>query len=176
MVMPTLRRRRLEDLQRRGLAPTTQPCDVAAVPPVAHHYRRAADQLSEEERRQDCLVLRKEKTVAARTCRIHLDGSRLFDELTRQRPWPVCDRVRPRHRQTRPVVWSPQAVRALLAVVERPHARMCLTMSSAGGLRRRAGTPRQVSAIDPQRLLVQVRPGKGGQERLVRWPERTLER
>jgi integrase/recombinase XerD len=72
-------------------------------------------------------------------------------------------------------VLSPQAVRSLLALVQRSKARMCLPMISAGGLRLREGTPRQVSDIAPQRLLVRVRPGKGGKDRVVPLAERTLE-
>jgi hypothetical protein len=34
--MTELRRRQLEDLQLRGLAPMTQPCDVDAVKHLAH--------------------------------------------------------------------------------------------------------------------------------------------
>jgi hypothetical protein len=52
MAMTTRRRRMLEDLQRRGLAPKTQPCYVAAVRQLAHHDRRPPDQLRDEERRQ----------------------------------------------------------------------------------------------------------------------------
>ena len=67
---------------------------------------------------------------------------------------------------------SPQAVRSLLALVQRSKARMCLPMIYACGLRLREGTPRQVSDIAPQRLLVRVRQGK---DRVVPLAERTLE-
>jgi integrase/recombinase XerD len=175
MVMTTLRSRMLEDLQLRGLAPKTQQCYVAAVHQLAQHYRRAPDQLSKEELRQYFLFLLNEKKVAESTFRIHLYGIRFFYEFTLQRPWPVFDLVRPRNSQKLPVVLSPQEVRSLLALVERPNARMCLTMIYACGLRLREGTQLQVSDIDPQRMLVQVRQGKGGKDRLVLLPERTLE-
>jgi site-specific recombinase XerD len=42
---------------------------------------------------------------------------------------------------------------------------MCLQMIYACGLRLREGTQLQVSDIDPQRLLVRVRQGKGGKDR-----------
>lgn len=72
MAMTTLRRRMLEDLQLRGLAPKTQPCDVAAVHHLAQHYRRPPDQLSEEELRQYFLYWLNVKKVAESTFRIHL--------------------------------------------------------------------------------------------------------
>ena len=50
--MTSLRHRMLEDLQLRGLAPTTQQCYLDAVRQLAHHYRRPPDQLRDEELRQ----------------------------------------------------------------------------------------------------------------------------
>ena len=70
--MTTLRRRMLEDLPRRGLAPKTQQCYVAAVHQLARHDGRAPDQLSEAELRQYFLCLLHEKKVAESTFRIHL--------------------------------------------------------------------------------------------------------
>jgi integrase/recombinase XerD len=55
--MTALRRRMVEDLQLRDLAPKTQQCYVDAVKQLAQHYRRSPDQLSEEEIRQYFLFL-----------------------------------------------------------------------------------------------------------------------
>jgi integrase/recombinase XerD len=173
--MTSLRRRMLEDLQLRGLAPTTQQCYLDAVRQLAHHYRRSPDQLSDEELRQYFLFLLNEKKVAESTFRIHLYGIRFLYERTLQRPWPVFELIRPRPRQKLPVVLSPQEVRSLLALVQRSKARMCLQMIYACGLRLREGTQLQVSDIDPQRMLVRVRQGQGGKDRLVPLADRTLE-
>ena len=173
--MTTLRRRMLEDLQLRGLAPKTQQCYVAAVRQLAQHYRRPPDQLSDEELRQYFLYLRQEKKVAESTFRIHLYGIRFFYERTLTRPWPVFDLVRPRHPQKLPVVLSLREVRSLLALVANPTARMCLQLIYGCGLRLREGTQLQVSDIDSQRMLVRVRQGKGGKDRFVPLAPRVLE-
>jgi integrase len=165
--MTPLRRRRLEELPLRGLAPTTPPCDLDAVRQLAHPYHRPPDQLSAEERRQDVLSWRQEQQVAESTVRMHLYGIRCFSALTRTRPWPVCDLVRPRNIPKLPIVLSPRAVRDLLALVRHPTAQMCLRLIYACGLRLREGTQRQVSDIDPQRLLGRVRQGPGGKDRFV---------
>jgi hypothetical protein len=85
MAMTALRRRMREDLQLRGLAPTTQQCYLEAVKHLAQYYRRAPDQISEEEIRQYFLYLINEKKVAERTLRLHLSGSQFFYERTRSR-------------------------------------------------------------------------------------------
>jgi hypothetical protein len=163
--MTTLRRRMLEDVPLRGRAPNTQPCDVAAVHHLAPDDRRPPDQLSEAERRQDCRDWLQAQQVAASTCRLHLDGIRGCSELTRKRPWPVCDLVRPRHLHNLPVVCSPREGRERLALVKHPTARMCLRLIDACGLRLREGTPRQLADSASPRLLVLGRPGQGGQDR-----------
>ncbi len=173
--MTTFRRRMLEDLQLRGLAPRTQQCYVEAVKHLTPYYRRAPDQISEDELRQYFLFLINEKQVAESTFRIHLYGIRFFYERTLQRPWPVFDLVRPRHPQKLPVVLSLREVRSLLALVANPTARMCLQLIYACGLRLREGTQLQVLDIDSQRMLVRVRQGKGGKDRFVPLAPRVLE-
>lgn len=126
--MTARRRRMLDDLQLRGLSPRTQPCDLEAVPHLAQHDRRAPDSMSAAELRHDFLSLLTETQVAERTFRLHLSGSRCFYARTRKRPGPVCERIRPRPRHTRPVVLSPQEVRSLLALGQRSNARLCLQM------------------------------------------------
>jgi len=147
------------------LAPKLQQGYVAAVRQLAHDDRRPPDPRSDAELRQYCLYVRHEKQVAERICRIHLYGIRFCYERTLTRPWPVFDLVRPRHPQKLPVVWSPQAVRALLAWVPNPTAQMGLRLIYAWGLRLTEGTQWQVSDIDAQRMLVHVRCGNGGQDR-----------
>jgi integrase/recombinase XerD len=174
MAMTALRRRMLEDLQLRGLAPRTQQCYLEAVKHLTQHYRRAPDQISEEELRQYFLFLINGKKVAESTLRVHLDGIRFFYERTLQRPWPVFDLVRPRKTQKLPVVLSLWEVRSLLALVKNPKARMCLRMIYACGLRLTEGTQLQVSDIDAQRMLVRVHHGKGGKDRFVPLAPRVL--
>jgi integrase/recombinase XerD len=162
-------------LHLRGLAPKTQQGYLDAVKHLAQYYRRSPDQISEEELRPYFLYLINGKQVAESTLRIQLYGIRFFYERTLQRPWPVFELVRPRHRQKLPAVLSPQEVRSLLALVPRSKARMCLQLIYACGLRLRGGTQLRVSDIDPQRMLVRVRQGKGGQDRLVPLAEQALE-
>src|SRR5262245_26822311 len=52
---------------------------------------------------------------------------------------------------------------------------MCLRMIYACGLRLREGTQLQVTDIDPQRMVVRVRQGKGGKDRVVPLAPRVLE-
>ena len=120
------RRRMLEDLQLRGLAPKTQQCYLRP----STNWRTTTDGLpissAKRSSASTLLYWHNEKNVAESTFRIHLYGIRFFYERTLQRPWPVFELIRPRHRQKLPVVLSPQEVRSLLALVEHSKAPMCL--------------------------------------------------
>ena len=173
--MTIFRRRMLEDLQLRGLAPRTQQCYVEAVKHLTPYYRRAPDQISEDELRRYFLFLIHEKQVAEGTFRIHLYGIRFLYERTLKRPWRDFDLVRHRHPQKLPVVLSLREDRSLLALVTNPTARMCLQVIYGCGLRQRERTQVQVSNIDSQRMLVRVCQGKGGNDRCVPLSPRLLE-
>jgi integrase/recombinase XerD len=172
--MTTLRRRMLEDRQRRGLAPRTQPCDVEAVTHLTPYDRRAPEQIGADELRPDCRVRRNDQQVAERTFRMPLDGIRCVSERARQRPWPVFDLGRPRPPHKLPVVLRLQEVRSRLAVVEPPNARLWPPRIDACGLRLTEGTQRQVSDLEARRRLGRGHQGPGGNDRLVPLAPRVL--
>jgi hypothetical protein len=87
--------------------------------------------------------------------------------MTRQRPWPVLTRARPRKSHKLPAVRSPPEVRPRLARGDCPNARLCRQRLDAGGRRLTEGTPLQVSDIDAHRMLVRVPQGTGGHDRCV---------
>lgn len=173
--MTALRRRMVEDMQLRGLSEKTQECYVGAVKSLAKHYGRSPDGLTEEEIRQYFLYLAKERQVAESTFRVHLYGVRFLYERTLRREWPALGLIRPKKRKKLPVVLSQEEVRRLLGRVRRRAARMALTMIYSCGLRLSEGAHLQTKDIDGERMLVHVRNGKGGKDRYVPLPQRSLE-
>ncbi|MDV7390719.1 tyrosine-type recombinase/integrase, partial [Arthrospira platensis SPKY1] len=101
---------------------------------------------------------------------------RFLYEVTLGRTWPVFDLVRPAKRQVLPVVLSVEEVRQLLAAVQDPRAGMALTVIYSCGLRLSEGVGLETRDIDSARMVVRVRAGKGGRDRYVPLPERTLQR
>jgi integrase/recombinase XerD len=65
--MTPLRRRMLEDMQLRGLAPKTQQASIRAVRQLASSYDKSPDRISEEELRLSFLYLYSEKHLARST-------------------------------------------------------------------------------------------------------------
>src|SRR5262245_61391824 len=69
-----------------------------------------------------------------------------------------------------------EEVRSILGCVRLPRYRVCLSTISSCGLRLQEGTHLQMPDIDSSGMVIHVRRGKGGKDRYVPWPQRTLER
>lgn len=174
---PTLPARMREDMQLRGFAPRTQASYLDAVAGLARFCGRppeALEALTEAELRAFFLHLVAERRVSRSTLTVYRAGIRFLVETTLARTWPVLDLVRPAKRRVLPVVLSPGEVRLLLGQVRDLRARMCLTTIYSCGLRLGEGLALRTDDIDSARMVVRVRHGKGGQDRYVPLPERTL--
>lgn len=173
--MTALRRRMLEDMQLQGLTQGTQHVYVHGVQALAQYYHQAPDQLTEEQVRQFFLHLINEKHVTEGTLRAYRGGIQFFYTVTLQRPMPLFNLVAHKRRRRLPVVLSIEEVQRLLGQVESSRVRMCLTMIYSCGLRAGEGVRLQVRDIDSQRMMVYVRQGKGGKDRYVPLPQRSLD-
>lgn len=173
--MTDLRRRMLEDMQLQGFARGTQETYVHAVKALAEYFHLPPDQLTEEQVRQFFLHLINRKRISEGTLRTYRGGIQFFYVVTLQRPMPLFNLVAHRRRRRLPVVLSLEEVLRLLARVECPVARMCLTMIYSCGLRLGEGACLQARDIDSKRMMVYVRQGKGGKDRYIPLPQRSLE-
>ena len=173
--MTELKRRMLEDMQLRGLAKNTQQSYMDCVKALAKHYNRRPDQLSEDEIRNFFLYLIKNKRLRENTIRIYVYGIKFFFEKTLQRQWPVLNLIRAKTRKKLPVVLSTEEVRKLLSLVRIPKNRVCLTTIYSCGLRLSEATHLKVSDIDGKRMVIEIRNSKGGEDRYVPLPRKTLD-
>jgi integrase/recombinase XerD len=173
--MTKLQQRMLEDLQLRGLSERTQECYIRAVRQLAKHYHKSPDLITEEEIRQYFLWMKNVKHYSRAATTIALCGLKFFFRHTLKQDWTTLKLVRPPRELKLPVVLSQEEVRDLIGRVRLFRYRACLITIYSCGLRLREGTHLQVRDIDSARRLVQVRHGKGGQDRYVPLPLRTLE-
>lgn len=174
-MMTPLRQRMLEDLQLHGMSERTQECYIRAVRQLAKHYHKSPDRVTEEELRQYFLWMKNVKHYSRAATTIALCGIKFFFRQTLQQDWTSLKFVRPPRDKKLPTVLSQQEVRDLLHRVRLLRYRVCLTTIYCCGLRLGEGTHLQVRDIDSARGLVHVRHGKGGQDRYVPMPQRTVE-
>jgi len=175
MATTALRQRMLEDLQLRGLSARTQECYTRAVRQLAEHYCKSPDQISEAELREYFLHLKQVKKYSRSACTIALCGIKFFYEHTVHRDWPTIELVRPPKEHKLPVILSLEEVRRVLGLVRLQRHRVCLSTIYSCGLRLQEGIGLRVEDIDSAHALVHVHLGKGGKDRYVPLPQRTLE-
>jgi site-specific recombinase XerD len=165
----------IQDMQLAGLTQGTQDAYVRSVQSLAKYHRQSPDQLTDEQVREFFLHLARERKLAMATQINYRAAIKFLYVKTLQRPLPVFDLVRPERRRRLPVILSLGEVRRLLSMVEDHRIRMCLTMIYTCGLRLQEGTRLQVQDIHSDRMLIHVRRGKGGKDRYVPLPRRSLE-
>lgn len=170
--MTTLRKQMLENMQLKGLSPTTQTIYCYVVQQLAQYYHKSPELISEEELRTYLLELQKKS--ARRTFQVVLAGIKCLYQTTLKRSWPVLELARPAKARPLPCILSRQEVRGLLAAVRVPVYRACLTLLYSCGLRIAEATKVQCGDIDSQRMLLRVR-GKGNKDRDVPLAAPTLD-
>jgi len=166
----------LEDMQLRGYSLRTQESYLRVVRQLAEHYHKSPDQISEEELRQYFLYLVNERQLSRSTCTQVLCGLKFFYEHTLGREWTSLNMLRPKKQHKLPVVLSRDEVRQVLNQVRQIPYQVCLATIYACGLRLGEALRLGVAAVDGDRKMLHICQGKGGQDRYVPIPERTLTR
>jgi integrase len=172
--MTKLRERMLQDLQLRGLSERTQECYTRSVRQLAEHYHKPPDQITEEELREYFLHIKNVKKWARATVTIALCGIKFFYTQTVKKEWTTFDLVRPQRERRLPVILTRDEIQRILTCVRFQCYRVCLLTIYSCGLRLGEGCRLKVSDIDSQRMVIHIEQGKGGKDRYVPLPRRTL--
>ena len=174
--MSPLRRRMIEDMQIRNLAPHTLRAYVEQVVRFARHFRKSPEHLGPTEIRTYLLYLAHDKHLAASSIIVAVSALRFFYTVTLKRSWIVKDDI-PTGRQAKklPVVLSQDEVARFLAAVDNLKHRVILTICYATGLRISEAVRLTPAAIDSQRMVIRVEQGKGRKDRYVMLPPRLLD-
>lgn len=163
-----------QDLQLRGMSQPTQDNYLRAVRKISEHFDKPPDLITEEEIRQYFLYLKNVKKFSASASTLAMCGIKFFYTYTLKRDWPTLTLARAPKEYKLPVVLSQEEVRRVLGQIRIFRHRACLTTIYSCGLRLKEGTHLQVRDIHSDRMLVHVRLGKGGKDRYVPLPHRTL--
>jgi integrase/recombinase XerD len=163
-----------QDLQLRGKSDVTQKMYIRSVRMLSEHYRKRPDKITEEELRDYFLYNINVRKWARATCTIAICGIKFFYTYTLKKDWMTLNIIRPAREKKLPDVLTRDEVHHILFNVKMERHRACLTTIYALGLRLQEGTHLEVCDIDPKRMMVHVRNGKGNKDRYIPLPESLL--
>ena len=174
--MTPLRRRMIEDMQVRNLAPRTQISYIEQVDKFARHFRKSPEYLGPAEIRAWQIYLAQDKRLAASSVTVAVSALQYLYTVTLRREWSIKDDI-PSFRKPHqlPEVLSPKEVATFLDAVKIPKQRLILTVCYAAGLRVSEAVRLKPAAIDSQRMVIRVEAGKGRKDRYVMLSPRLLE-
>jgi integrase/recombinase XerD len=161
-----LRRRMIEDMTSRGLAPKTQKAYIRAVKNFTAFFGRSPDQASVEDVRRYHLHMAS-SGVTTPKLNAAVSALRFFFGVTLRRQH-VTERL-PFVREPRklPVVLSPEEVARFLDAAPGLKDRAALSVAYGAGLRVAEVVSLKVSDIDSTRMVIRVEQGKGRKDRYV---------
>jgi integrase/recombinase XerD len=172
--MTPLRQRFIEDMQLRGLAPTTQRSYLHYVSEFAKFYKTSPEHLDLEAVRQYELYLLHEKKLSPESINTFVSAVQFLFLVTLEMPWGKECFPRVRRPDKLPVVLSPEEVSRFLENIGYLHHRAALMLCYGAGLRISEAVAVKISDIDSQRNLIRIEQGKGKKDRYVMLSPRLL--
>jgi len=164
--MSPLRRRMIEDMTVRNLAPATQQSYLYAVGKFSRHFARSPDRLGLEQVRAYQVHLAAQKRswshINQASCAL-----RFFYGVTLGRSEVLAGIVSAREPQKLPVVLSPDEIVQFLEAVPGLRNRAALTTAYGADLRVGEVSRLKLADIDSGRKVIRIEQGKGGKDRYV---------
>jgi integrase/recombinase XerD len=170
-----LRDRFMEDLRFHQYSTGTAAHYLEELLRLTAHYWRSPAELTDEDLRAYFRYLRDGCRYSGSSLGVTHAALTFFYGFTCLKEMPFLRIFRSRKDKTLPSILSREEVRAALARVDDERYRACLTLIYSCGLRIGEAVKIEVSDIDSERGLLLIRKGKGGKDRLVPLPTRTLE-
>jgi site-specific recombinase XerD len=173
--MTNLRKRMLEELQRRNYSSETIRAYLFAVKDFATYFGKRPDRLRQEHLRQYQLHLLNDRRLTVDTIVGRIAALRFFFVKVLRRPYRDIDLVYPKRAERLPVILSEEEVAQLIESAATSYHRVILMTLYGAGLRREELCRLKVTDVDSQRMVLHVRQGKGRKDRDVTLSPRLLE-
>ena len=165
--MTDLRKRMLEELQRRNYSPTTIRYYLRVVENFARYFAKRPDRLTQDHIREYQVFLLQERKLQASTVGLHIAALRFFFVKTLRRPYLQLDLPSPKRPKRLPTVLSQDEVARLIESANNLLDYAMLMTLYATGVRRAELSGLKVEDIDSERMIVHIRQGKGNRDRDV---------
>jgi len=172
--MTPLRKRFIEDMQLRGLAPTTQRSYLHYLEDYAKFFKASPEKLDLEAVRQYEIYMLQERKLSPETINGFVSSAQFLCLTTLEMPWGKENFPRMRVGSTLPVVLDPEEVARFFDFVPSLKYRAALMLCYGAGLRISEAVAVKVTDIDSKRMVIRVEEGKGRKDRYVMLSPRLL--
>jgi len=173
--MTPLRKRMIEDMQLRNLAPATQRNYIAHVAAYSRFFGKSPESLDQEAVREYLLYLLNDRKLSPEGVNQQCSALKFLYLTTLELPWNDVDFPRAKRAHHLPVVLSHEEVVQFFDHVPSIRYRAALMICYGAGLRVSEAVAVKVSAIDSKRMLLRVEQGKGRKDRYAMLSPRLLE-
>lgn len=174
--MASFRDRMERDLEIRGYSPGTVQRYLSYVRRLfEYHDGRPAGRLTLEDVYRYQHYLTRERKVAWSTFNGHVQAIRFFYRVTLPRPWAIAMVPYQKKARRLPQILTREEVQALIDATPNLKHRALLMTLYATGVRVSEACNLEVGDIDSARMVIQVRQGKGRQDRYVMLSARLLD-
>jgi site-specific recombinase XerD len=173
-IISPLRQRMIEDMNLHCYADSTKDVFLKSVMALGKFFNKNPADITEDEIRQYFIVLKNDETQSPHIVKNHFYALRFFYHKTMNKNWKIFQIVRPPRNHHLPTVFSHEEVQKILACVQVPIYRMCLTVIYNCGLRLNEALTLKVSDVDGSRKVIRVK-GKGSKIREIPLSDKLLE-
>lgn len=168
----TLYEQHLTNLKLQGKRPATIDAYSRAVRRIAQFFDCCPDALTTLQLKRYFANLI--ETHSWSTVKIDRNGLQFFYRYTLNKQWEWLNIVRPPRSKKLPDVLAPEQVALLISLTQQRRYQVFFLALYSMGLRLSEGLNLTVHDIDAHTMQIHVRNGKGGKDRLVPLPQRTL--
>jgi site-specific recombinase XerD len=165
----------LEELQRRNYSQETIRAYIHAVSDFARYFHRSPDQLGPEHIREYQAYLFSVRKLAAHSVAMQTAALRFLFVKTLKRPQMLEHIPFPKRPRRLPIILSREEVALLIDSAPNLLYRTILMTLYSTGMRRGEIVQLKASDIDKQRMMVNIRRGKGNKDRNVPLSQKLLD-
>ncbi|GAA4878753.1 site-specific integrase [Ferrimonas pelagia] len=167
-----LYKQHLTNLTLQGKRPATIDAYSRAVRRIAAFFDACPDHLTTAELKRYFAALIQSHSWS--TVKIDRNGLQFFYRYVLQKQWQWLDIVKPPQLKRLPDILTPTEVSIVISLTHQVRYQICFLTLYSMGLRLGEALSLQVGDIDAQLMQVHIRDAKGGKDRLVPLPSRTL--
>lgn len=165
--MTPLRKRMLEELQRRNYSESTKRSYLHIVADFAKYFHRSPDLLGLDEIREYQAHLIDKRKLNARTVGVYTAALRFLFIKTLHRPYPLEEFPYAKAPRRLPIILSEDEISRLIESAGNLYHRALLMTMYFTAARRAEVCNLKVEDVDSERMVVHIRRGKGGKYRDV---------